>query len=54
MYHSHPEADVNLLLDPDALDPVSGFPGYRSSRCRVAKVREHKASRATAPEEVTS
>jgi anaerobic selenocysteine-containing dehydrogenase len=54
MYHSHPVADVNLLLDPDALDPVSGFPGYRSARCRVDKVREHEAPRASAREEVRS
>jgi anaerobic selenocysteine-containing dehydrogenase len=38
MYHGHPEADVNLLLDPDHLDPISGFPGYRSVPCRVDKV----------------
>ncbi len=38
MYHGHPEADVNLLLDPDYLDPISGFPGYRSVPCRVDKV----------------
>ena len=31
MYHGHPEADVNLLLDPDDLDPISGFPAYRSA-----------------------
>jgi anaerobic selenocysteine-containing dehydrogenase len=44
MYHGNPEADVNLLLDPDDLDPISGFPAYRSARCRIDK----------APEEVTS
>jgi anaerobic selenocysteine-containing dehydrogenase len=37
MYHGHPEADVNALLDPDDLDPISGFPAYRSARCRVDK-----------------
>lgn len=44
MCHSHPEADVNLLLDPDALDPVSGFPGYRSARCRVDRVGDRDPS----------
>jgi hypothetical protein len=44
MYHGDPEADVNLLLDPDDLDPISGFPAYRSARCRIDK----------APEAVTS
>jgi len=39
MYHGHPEADVNLLLDPDELDPISGFPAYRSVPCRIEKVR---------------
>ena len=36
MYHGHPEADVNLLLDPDYLDPISGFPATRlgAARCR--------------------
>ena len=38
LYHGHPEADVNLLLDPDDLDPISGFPAYRTARCRVRKV----------------
>ena len=39
MYHGHPEADVNLLLDPDDLDPISGFPAYRSVPCRIDKAR---------------
>jgi anaerobic selenocysteine-containing dehydrogenase len=39
MYHGHPEADVNLLLDPDELDPISGFPAYRSVPCRIDKAR---------------
>jgi anaerobic selenocysteine-containing dehydrogenase len=54
MYHGHPEADVNLLLDPDDLDPISEFPAYRSARCRVDKVAADDARAATAPEEVTS
>jgi anaerobic selenocysteine-containing dehydrogenase len=37
MYHSHPEADVNLLIDPDYQDPISGFPGFKSLLCEVKK-----------------
>ncbi len=38
MYHGAPEADVNLLLDPDYLDPISGFPGFKALQCSVRKV----------------
>jgi anaerobic selenocysteine-containing dehydrogenase len=44
MYHGHPEADVNLLLDPDELDPISGFPAYRSALCRIDRVRAEEAT----------
>ncbi|MBR4703201.1 MAG: hypothetical protein IKO91_05095 [Oscillospiraceae bacterium] len=29
------EADVNRIIDADHLDPYSGFPGYRTVRCKV-------------------
>ncbi len=38
MYHAYPEADVNLLLEGDYLDPISGFPGYKGLLCAVRKV----------------
>ena len=38
MYHAYPEADVNLLIEPDYLDPISGFPGYKSLLAQVRKV----------------
>ena len=38
MYHAYPEADVNLLFDPDYLDPISGFPGFKSALAQVRKV----------------
>lgn len=38
MYHDYPEADVNSLLPGDYLDPISGFPGFKSSLCAVKKV----------------
>ena len=40
MYHGYREADVNTLMDPDHLDPYSGFPGFRSTRCGVRKTEE--------------
>ena len=39
LYHGYSEADANSLLDGDHLDPYSGFPAYRSSRCAVRKER---------------
>jgi len=38
MYHGCPEADVNTLLDPDYLDPISGFPGFKSLLCSVRRI----------------
>ena len=35
LYHDWPQANANDLLDKDYLDPISGFPGYRSSLCRI-------------------
>ena len=36
--HENPQADVNLLIEPDYLDPVSGFPGFKALLCQVKKV----------------
>ena len=38
MYHGHAEADVNLLFEGDYLDPLSGYPGFKSALCKVEKV----------------
>jgi anaerobic selenocysteine-containing dehydrogenase len=38
MYHGYPEASVNLLIDPDYLDPISGYPGFKSLLCEVKKL----------------
>ncbi|MFH1490681.1 MAG: molybdopterin dinucleotide binding domain-containing protein, partial [Pseudomonadota bacterium] len=35
--HGNPEADVNLLIPPDYLDPISGFPGFKSLLCEVKR-----------------
>ncbi len=40
LYHGYPEANVNDLMDEDHLDPYSGFPAYRSTRCAVAKAEK--------------
>jgi anaerobic selenocysteine-containing dehydrogenase len=37
MFHGYSEADVNLLIDPDYLDPVSGYPGFKSLLCQITK-----------------
>jgi anaerobic selenocysteine-containing dehydrogenase len=37
MVHGIQEADVNLLIEPDYLDPISGFPGFKSLLCEVRK-----------------
>lgn len=31
------DANVNCLIDDVSLDPISGFPGYKSALCRVRK-----------------
>jgi anaerobic selenocysteine-containing dehydrogenase len=38
IYHAWPDADVNLLIQPDYLDPISGFPGFKSLLCEVNKI----------------
>jgi hypothetical protein len=38
VYHNLPGADINLLLPGDYLDPISGFPGYKSLICAVKKI----------------
>jgi len=42
MYHGHPDADVNRLLEGDYLDPLSGFPGFKSALCKVEKAEERR------------
>ena len=44
MYHGCPEADVNLLLEDDYLDPISGFPGFKALLCAVRKVSGEEAT----------
>ena len=40
IYHGHRDADVNNLFvfEGDYLDPLSGFPGFKSALCKIEKV----------------
>lgn len=40
LFHGYDEADAESLMDGDHLDPYSGFPAYRSTRCAVRKKEE--------------
>jgi anaerobic selenocysteine-containing dehydrogenase len=37
IFHGYREPEVNILFEPDYLDPVSGFPGFKSLLCEVKK-----------------
>jgi anaerobic selenocysteine-containing dehydrogenase len=37
IYHGYPGADVNQLIEPDYVDPISGYPGFKSLLCEVRK-----------------
>lgn len=37
LFHGYSEADAEKIMDGDHLDPYSGFPAYRSTRCGVRK-----------------
>ncbi len=37
IFHGWPEIEVNHMIDPDYLDPISGFPGFKSLLCEVNK-----------------
>ncbi len=37
MYHGNPDADVNILMDKDFLDPISGYPGFKCFPCKISK-----------------
>jgi anaerobic selenocysteine-containing dehydrogenase len=38
IFHGYTEPEVNTLVEPDYLDPVSGFPGFKSLLCEVKKI----------------
>ena len=37
MYHGYSEADVNSLVDGSYMDPISGYPGFKSFLGRIVK-----------------
>lgn len=37
IYHDNVKADINHLIPKDYMDPISGFPGYKSSICKVER-----------------
>lgn len=41
IYHGYTEANANDLIGSTHTDPYSGYPGFKSSRCRVRKVVEN-------------
>jgi anaerobic selenocysteine-containing dehydrogenase len=40
LFHGYREANANLLVSPDRLDPYSGFPAYKSNLCDYQKAEE--------------
>lgn len=38
VYHGNKNSDVNELIDKDYLDPISGFPGYKTIPSRIDKI----------------
>lgn len=38
VYQDYKKADVNGIISGEHLDPYSGYPSYRSNRCRIRKV----------------
>ena len=39
VYHGSPNGDANELIPEDYVDPISGFPGFKSYFCRMEKVQ---------------
>jgi anaerobic selenocysteine-containing dehydrogenase len=38
MIYNFPGADVNELIDPDYLDPISGYPAFKALMCQVKRL----------------
>ena len=38
IFHGYSRPEINTLIDPDYLDPVSGYPGFKSLICQVTKL----------------
>ena len=37
IYHGAGTDDINYIMDDNYLDPISGFPGFKSYCCRLSK-----------------
>ncbi len=37
IYHGWPGIEVNQMIEPEYLDPISGFPGFKSLLCEIRK-----------------
>jgi anaerobic selenocysteine-containing dehydrogenase len=37
MYHGYPQANVNQMIEADYLDPLSGYPGFKSLLCKIER-----------------
>ena len=37
IYHVAGDKDINYIMDDNYLDPISGFPGFKSYCCRLEK-----------------
>jgi anaerobic selenocysteine-containing dehydrogenase len=48
MYHGYPEASINLLIEPDYLDPISAYPGFKSLLCQITRLNTPNGRRETA------
>lgn len=42
VYHGSAAKDINYLLDANYLDPVSGFPGFKSYCCKIERLGDAK------------
>ena len=40
LQHGWNEANANILTDDEQLDPISGYPGFKTTLCQVRKTRE--------------
>ena len=40
IYHGYTEANANDLIGAKHLDPYSGYPGFKSSRCRIRRLAD--------------
>lgn len=43
VYHGAEQGDINQLLDDTYIDPISGFPGFKSYCCKIRKKQEAEA-----------